>query len=519
MAKWIPRRPPKAKIVSSSLTMGSLSRPEIFFFYRANFGVMFDLFSYQAWLLVIIFGCVYCIYARCYGRKYIVGLDSFYMDPVSASMLLSEIDPKRHAQVNIVSVVTFEEKLRFVDFRNRFVDNVISTDPDSRFAYRMDCTSSYWPMWRKATEWHPFDNFKLVKQPQTSLLTLVSRRLTEPLSMTRPPWECIFVESYKKTEDSPTVSAIILTMHHCMGDGFTLCHQLVRRCAPAHKDHTMHHCYPFTVSVSKPKLYQKVLSIPVAVLALLKLIFLRPDPSGPHRNKRLRRIEDVMLCQMVELPQNVADLKRIARKTNTTLNDVVVAGVSIALSPKHSDITSAIWVGLNRKSPLARPHLREHDWGNANLGTCYMQIPKVDAPRTILAQVHERLAAMKRSSEPMVANLLLKVLGSLPTKLLWPFRHLLMDKMSTSISNFPGPVERVCMPTDLNGVASEGTGTVDEVFFLVAPPFSYGPYVTVMSYANRMFLAVIASENLMSQSDINRLVREDIPTGIAKLAF
>lgn len=451
------------------------------------------------------------------------------MEAISSTMMLSEVDPLLGAQVHIVTVMTFVEKLRFVDFRERFVENVIMTDCDSRFLDRMDCSGSF-PVWTRASEWHPFDNCRSVGgvQDMVAVQSLVNRRLVEPLDVKAPPWEVCFLESVSRPDGS-TGSGVILTMHHSMGDGFTLCHQLMRRCASADPQLSMQQCYPFQAPLKRGR---SVLAgfgdIPGILSAAVKLLLLTPDPVSALRNSTTRRMTDPMVCEMAELPLSVAQLKELAGKVThekITLNDLVVAACSSALGDllkTRHDVTGAIWVGLNRRSPLERPLRRTEDWGNQNLGVCYMPLPTGESDISkILTKSHHRLAQLKNSPEPLVANKLMKLIGSIPQAISRPLRHILMDKMSTSISNFPGPLYPIKIPVAPDGLPNKqlaGVGTLKEVFFLVAPPFSYGPYITLVSYAGKMYLAVSVAEKLMSQETVTDLVKRRIPKAFEHIA-
>jgi hypothetical protein len=270
------------------------------------------------------------------------------------------------------------------------------------------------------------------------------------------------------------------------------------------------------------------------VKSIFKLLLLKPDPPSALRNVITRRIDDKIICDVGLLPASVDRLKKIAHKASLTLghqlhgkvflNDIVVTACSMALGDlmeQRHDVTSAIWIGLNRRSVIDRPKLRRFDWGNENLGTCYLQLPTgVKDPLLALQQCHVRLCDLKDSPEPIVANRLLALLGSLPLWILWPFRNFLMDKMSASISNFPGPVKQIKIPVAPDAGPNkcyEGIGVVKEAFFLVAPPFKYGPYVTILSYCGNMYLAISAAEKLMSQRTVSELVNERIQEAIDKL--
>ena len=472
------------------------------------------------------------------ATAYFPGSSVHVMDPVSSSMLLTECDPRKSAQVHIVTFIVFDERLSFEAFRDRFVENVILTDTDSRFLYRLDCSNLTTPArWIKATDWNPEDNFTCISDPQTfeSVNRRVSDRLTAGLDVRKPVWELQFLETYSDGTSSQPVSAAIITMHHSMGDGFTLCHQIMRRAAPADASLTMHDCYPFHTPATERQrisLRRTLSNIVKLVKSILKLLFLSPDPPSSLRSTTSRGINEPIVSDMAIMSSSVEKLKKIAHKATWALskevrgrmylNDVVVAACSLALGnlmkENRQDVTSAIWIGLNRKSVIDRPKHRRFDWGNENLGTCYLKLPTGETdPVEVLIQAHKRLAEMKTSPEPLVANRLLAFLGSIPLWILWPFRNVLMDKMSASISNFPGPIKKIRIPvTPDNGVNQtlEGVGTVRDAFFVVAPPFKYGPYVTILSYCGRMYLALSAAEKLMPQSVVEDLVRRKIDEAV-----
>lgn len=456
------------------------------------------------------------------------------MDPVSASLLLSEVDPMNFGQVHIVSLIVFEERISYADFRNSFVDNIVLSDKDSRFSYRLAC--SFWEpsKWLKASDWHPFDNCRCVEEPQTLATSklLVSERLTEPLNISKPLWEMQFIDTFL-LDSGEAVSAMVLTIHHSMGDGFTLCHQMMRRSMPSETGFTMKECYPFEARDQTPVGYSPVSLLKTGFRicsTAVKLLLMTPDPVSALRNSRTRKLSDKIITEMVELQFSVDEIKGIAKKAELALsvsdkriflNDVIVAVISLALGPlleKKHDVTSAIWVALNRKSVMERPRERQHEWGNSNLGTCYLKLPTAESdPLKVLLKCHDRLAQLKRSPEPFVANKILKLLGSLPMRLLWPFRNILLDKMSVSISNFPGPVHPIRFPVAPDGTLNttlKGVGTVKSAFFSVAPPFSYGPYFTLLSYDGKIFMSISVAERLMNQHTLSDLVLNRIPNSV-----
>ena len=139
----------------------------------------------------------------------------------------------------------------------------------------------------------------------------------------------------------------------------------------------------------------------------------------------------------------------------------------------------------------------------------------------IARKCHDNLHDLKSSPEPLIANKLLSLLGSFPQFFTRPFRYLLMDKMSTSISNFPGPVLPIRFPVQPAGAATlnitAGIGTIKHVFFLVAPPMSFGPYVTIISYCGKMYLGLSVNESLMNEPDLEKFAIFSIPNAIRQI--
>ncbi len=155
------------------------------------------------------------------------------IDAVSASMLLSEVQPKTHAQCSIVTLLVFDDKIPYESFIERFCENFVLSDQESRFRYRLDQSTCSWV--RMESSWTPRKNCKRVAEEYNLVCVhnLVSKLLVDSLDLRLPLWELAFIESYKYDSTVKTVSACILTIHHSLGDGFTLCHQLIRRAVPA----------------------------------------------------------------------------------------------------------------------------------------------------------------------------------------------------------------------------------------------------------------------------------------------
>jgi hypothetical protein len=277
-------------------------------------------------VFVVILALIWYIWRYIWTRK---SEQSVYdMDPVSASMILSEVNPAESAQVCIVNVIILDERIQFVDFRDQFIKSMIDSDPSTRFRHVIDCTGRY-PRWKEASKnWHPYDNFSRVSEIQNmeSLNGIVSRRLTEPLLISKPVWDVIFVEKFDS--ESGLVSAAVITMHHSMGDGFTLSQQIISRCTPAEPGSSMADCFPY-----QPKqhyhhgkrrgvvdLIQHYLRmIQKMITSAIKLLLMDKNPVGPLRMSRPRKLNDRIVSAITEIPFSVDQLKKISKAISLKL--------------------------------------------------------------------------------------------------------------------------------------------------------------------------------------------------------
>ena len=176
---------------------------------------------------------------------------------------------------------------------------------------------------------------------------------------------------------------------------------------------------------------------------------------------------------------------------------------------------------MARRHVVDRPKERVDDWGNQNLGLCCMKLPlNVTDPVECLRESHKRLHSLKTSAEPIVANWLLSIIGSVPQRIIRPLFGLLTDKVSTSISNVPGLVHPIKWPVAPDGNINEtmaGVGTYKETYFFVPPTMRIGPFVTIVSYCGEMYYSIAANQRLLSQDQITRIVRESIPDILRRL--
>ena len=155
-------------------------------------------------------------------------------------------------------------------------------------------------------------------------------------------------------------------------------------------------------------------------LFILPVQLLPDDPQTVFKNGHFK-IGDANNVAWSTLEHSVADVKRIGKKCNATVNDVLMFAVANALykwakvDKEEEDIDlnllTLIWVSLSKMSNLYKSTDElPLTFGNSGLGACYMDLPISGAdPLTIIRKIQASIAPLKTSPEPLVAGKLLQV--------------------------------------------------------------------------------------------------------------
>ncbi|MGO9831427.1 MAG: wax ester/triacylglycerol synthase family O-acyltransferase [Myxococcaceae bacterium] len=334
------------------------------------------------------------------------------------------------------------------------------------------------------------------------LQELASELASRPFPKGRPPWRFHFVPHYQGG------SALLVRLHHAIGDGLALVHVLLSMAdgAPRAPEPTRHEADATDVSAG---LAEAALALPrragteaLALLrdpwrlwrtsagaanhlmSLVRLLLLPPDPPTPFKGP-LGKAKKLVWSRSFRLD----DFKAAGRRTDTTVNDVLMAALAGALRrylldqgavPQAFDVRAAVPVNL-------RPAGLESRLGNW-FGLVFVSLPLgLAETRARLDALHQRMRALKRAPDAAAIWGLLWVMGQLPR----PLFDLLVDvfgtKATTVVTNVVGPKQSI----SLLGVR------LRMVMFWVPCAGHLGLGVSLLSYADRVCVGLQADAGLI----------------------
>ena len=349
---------------------------------------------------------------------------------------------------------------------------------------------------------------------RAALVALISELASTPLDRGRPLWQVHVVDNVDGG------SALIMRMHHCIGDGtaaMAVCRELLdttpdartarapRGRAPRRTPGLIGYVLgPVLATVEQsargalavvetaldaikhPKqAFDKVALIADGAGMLVTELLKRPDPASPLKGE-FGLQKRVAWSQPVAL----ADVKAIGAPSGAKINDVLVAAMTGALRTylrkrgidvNHMTVRAMVPVDL-------RPPGRGAELGNEfGLVILELAVGSRDA-RTRLRLTKARMDALKRSPEAVAIMALFDLFGRGP-KMIEDFAvDLFGSKASVVMTNVAGPQA----PLYLAGVP------IDRFMFWVPHPGKQlGMGISILSYNGDATLAVISDAHLV----------------------
>jgi WS/DGAT/MGAT family acyltransferase len=316
--------------------------------------------------------------------------------------------------------------------------------------------------------------------------------MTQALDDDRPLWQIYLLDNYEGG------SALLVKLHHCLGDGFALARVLLSMAdegygleAPDDAEQTESHRSlgsrvrgELEERLMEPEGRRKLIREIGDVAAELGHIVLMPfDPKTRLKN-RLKGNVRVAWSESLSLSQ----LKEIAHGLDATVNDVLMAGVTGALrnylaeadEPVDTISVRAI-VPVNLR-PARSIEEMEAVLGN-EFGLVFLELPIfADGVDERLREVKQNIDALKESPEAVVAFGILTAEGAASA----PVEHLVNDifarKASLVVSNVPGPKK----PLRIAG------RELEDLMFWVPHPTDFGLGISLISYNGRVNIGVRA---------------------------
>lgn len=337
---------------------------------------------------------------------------------------------------------------------------------------------------------------------QPTLERAVSTLMSTPLRFDVPPWEIHHVERYGEG------SALIIRLHHCIGDGLAMMHVLLsiadesfdaaripsgaRAPAPlgARIGRTLAGAGRETVDLlTHPvRLAGRAAQGGRGVGALAALLAMRPDSTTLFKGSATRQ-KRAAWTRAFDLDV----IKAVARAQEAKVNDVLLAAAAGALR-RYLAARGTATDGIELRAAVPfniRPPDRAFELGN-RFALVFLRLPVgMESPRARLAALKERMDAIKRSAEPAVVFGILQSIGRAPK---WAHRlvvKMFSEKCSAVMTNVPGPTE----PLHLLG------HRIDALMFWVPQAGDIGLGLSILSFDGRVRVGVASDAGRVDDPD------------------
>jgi WS/DGAT/MGAT family acyltransferase len=226
---------------------------------------------------------------------------------------------------------------------------------------------------------------------------------------------------------------------------------------------------------------------------LRKIAMMQPDTPTRYKGL-LSREKRVAWCD----PLPLSEVKVVGKALGASINDVLLATASGALRDyltRNND--TADGVELRAIVPVnLRPIEKAHELGN-QFGLVFVELPVgVEDPLERLELVRARMAALKGSSQPIVAFVLLSAVGLGPKILQDQISGLIGRNATTVMTNVPGPQK------PLYFAGSE----INEIEFWVPQSGGIGMGISILTYNGRVQFGLITDKNLVP--DPNNIIEK-----------
>lgn len=319
-----------------------------------------------------------------------------------------------------------------------------------------------------------------------------------PLDFGRPLWEVFLV-------DGPgSGGAVVSRFHHALGDGQAMVKMLLtltdrtpggwrrRTPSPSRSNHSSASglgalletaAFAARHAGQAPELLRSALG---ATGTFARLTLMDPDPETPLRG-------DLSMLKRVawSRPIRLDGVKRVARRTGATINDVVVSSIAGALGEYLA--AEGVEVGGLRLRAMVPVNLRPADdvgMSENRFSLIYLELPVgVRDPVERLRRVRREMSRIKGSDEAAVGWLMLRSLGLLPPPAERVMAGFYADKASLVLTNVMGPR----YPLYLAGVR------IREMTFWEPESGGLGVGVSIFSYAGQLVVGMISDANLVAE--------------------
>jgi hypothetical protein len=303
----------------------------------------------------------------------------------------------------------------------------------------------------------------------------------QPLDPERPLWRATLVDGVEGG------SAVVLRLHHALGDGVALVAMLLDLSDEA-KGMLVPEVGQARTEAHGAVDFAKLAASHAATLG--RLLLLPPDPDTPLRGPLGTR-KRVAWTRPLPLDR----VKAAAKAVGVKVNDVLVALVSAALTDEL-ELRGAMKDGLEIHA-LLPVFLRGAVGGLGNhFGLVFLALPLgVRTPLERVRAVARRMDRLKSGEDAAVAWEVLAAMGAASAEIERIGVDLFSKKASVMITNVPGPP----MPVPLSG------HVIDDIIVFAPVSGHIGVGVSFLSYAGHVRGGIAADARLVPEP--SRLVR------------
>lgn len=377
----------------------------------------------------------------------------FPVSPPDSAWLRME-DPTN--PMTITGVIGFGAELPMDDLRRFVQERLIRFD---RFRMRIEGVGSARPRWVPDAGFDIDHHVAAAELPEpggkAGLEALVSELMSEPLSFAHSPWTFHLVHDVDHG-DGTVGSAIVVRLHHVIGDGLAMMHVLIHavdeyfdpetptaRRPPRERAGiatTLKNAGAETAELlTRPShLGGRLKALGGGVASLTHLLAMRPDSDTAVKGATSSRKRAAWTD-----PIPLDAIKAIGKALDAKVNDVLMSSAAGALRRYLVERGEPVeGVTVRVATPFnVRPLERAHELGNS-FGLVFVALPVGEATaRDRLRVTKARMDDVKNSYEPAVVYGILQTIGRAP---MWAHRFvvdLFQQKASGVLTNVPGPQE------------------------------------------------------------------------------
>jgi WS/DGAT/MGAT family acyltransferase len=441
--------------------------------------------------------------------------DGKRMSPVDTTWL--RMDRPNNRMV-IVGVIILREPVDLDRVERTLAARLLAYD---RFRQLVENSTSG-PGWRDDPRFDIGRHIRRARLPgagdKAELESFVAELAVRPLDPAHPSWQIHVIEHYQEGV------AVVLRIHHAIGDGAALMHVLlgltddspeaplhgVEQTDPEREDGfsppwellaPLKEAVESGVRASagalgmafalarRPTRALSLLHGGVNVAAELAYLLLMPMDSPTRLKGPLSGEKRVAWSAPIPLPE----VKAIGHALDSTVNDMLLASFAGAINAylaAKGDQTHGVEVRALVPIDL-RPPGRARELGN-HFGIVAVELPVgIADPLARLKEVRRRMKALKKSYEPVVTLGLIEALGYGPKILQDRLFDLLLSRATAVMTNVPGPQRPLYL----------GGAPIDQIMFWVPQSGEIGMGVSLLSFNNQVQLGLIADAALTPDPD------------------